>query len=502
MQDLLTTISQLLTRLVPHHFASITLWDTDAKTLRRHALVFDSPRGLLEDDALLRTDRPTPARVAFDRGETIVYHAAEIRALGEHSARVMAAEGLRSACCVPLKSARGVMGTLNFGSGVEDDFDADEVTLLQQIANQVAIAIDNALAYREISALKDRLNEEKLYLEDEVSSHHEFRDIVGKSQALTDVLHQIRTVAPTDATVLLLGETGTGKELLARAVHEASLRQARAFVRVNGAALPANLVESELFGYERGAFTGALASKVGRFELAHHGTLFLDEVGEIPLEVQPKLLRALQEQEFERLGSTRTIRVDVRLIAATNRVLEEMVTAGTFRQDLYYRLNVFPIVVPALRERPEDIAPLVSHFVQKFARELGRTIVAIPASTLRTLEAWSWPGNIRELQNVIERAVILSHGSELRVPASAFKGLEIRRQERRTARPQTPSPAPSPAGGTMTSLQEAEREMILKALREADGVIAGPAGAAARLGLKRTTLHSKMQKLGIARQSY
>jgi formate hydrogenlyase transcriptional activator len=369
------------------------------------------------------------------------------------------------------------------------------VSLLGDVAGQVAIAVANTLAYREISALKDRLTEEKLYLEDEITLQKDFKQIVGTSHALSSVLRQIRTVAPTDATVLLLGETGTGKELLARALHDASRRRSQTFVRVNGAALPSNLIESELFGYEKGAFTGATTSKIGRFELAHRGTLFLDEVGEIPLDVQPKLLRALQEQEFERLGSTRTQKVDVRLVAATNRDLNQMVAAGTFRSDLYYRLSVFPIFVPPLRERPEDIAPLVHHFIRKFSREIGRTIDTIPAASMDALQKWPWPGNIRELENVIERAVILSPGGSLQVPASAFQGGPP------VPRPAAPG-AGTPQAGPDTSYREGEREMILKALRETGGIIAGPDGAAARLGLKRTTLHSKMRKLGIERPSF
>ena len=340
-------------------------------------------------------------------------------------------DGIRSMCCVPLITQRGPLGTLTVGRRSPDGFTPSEVSLLGDVAGQVAIAVANTLAYQEISALKDRLTEEKLYLEDEISSQHDFTQIIGTSQALTSVLRQIRTVGPTDATVLLLGETGTGKELLARALHDASRRRAQTFVRVNGAALPATLIESELFGYEKGAFTGATAAKVGRFELAHRGTLFLDEVGEIPLDVQPKLLRALQEQEFERLGSTRTQKVDVRLIAATNRDLNHMVAGGTFRSDLYYRLSVFPIFVPPLRERPEDIAPLVHHFVRKFSREIGRGISTIPAATMDALQKWPWPGNIRELENVIERAVILSPGSALQVPTSAFQGRDAAARGRR-----------------------------------------------------------------------
>ena len=304
------------------------------------------------------------------------------------------------------------------------------------------------------------------------------------------MLHQVRTVAHTDATVLLLGETGTGKELLARSLHDLSRRRTQTFVRINAAAIPTGLVESELFGYERGAFSGATSSKVGRLELANGGTLFLDEVGDIPLEVQPKLLRALQEREFERLGSTRTQRVDVRLVAATNRNLEDMVLAGTFRSDLYYRLSVFPLRVPPLRERPDDIPALVHHFVRRFSREMGRSITTIPSRTMDALLRWPWPGNIRELENVIERAVILSPGSVLQVPLGALQGPVLARQ----------SPRASARHGS--SYKEGEREMILAALRESGGVVGGANGAAARLGLKRTTLHSKMRKLGIARPPF
>jgi formate hydrogenlyase transcriptional activator len=377
--------------------------------------------------------------------------------------------------------------------------------LLKEVAGQVAIAVANTVAYQQISALKDRLTEEKLYLEDEISLQHDFTKIVGSSHALANVLRQVRTVAPTDATVLLLGETGTGKELLARALHDGSRRRGQTFVRINGAALPAGLIESELFGYEKGAFTGATSSKVGRLELAHRGTLFLDEVGDIPLDVQPKLLRALQEQEFERLGSTKTQRVDVRLIAATNRDLNAMVAAGTFRSDLYYRLSVFPIFVPALRERPDDIPALVHHFVRKFAREIGRPITTIPSAAMGALQQWTWPGNIRELENVIERAVILSSGSVLQVPTSAFQGAQPRpfpTGPTRAARPAQPDDATGESEPLDSPYRQGERELILTALRDAKGIIAGPDGAAARLGLKRTTLHSKMRKLGIARPSF
>jgi formate hydrogenlyase transcriptional activator len=354
-----------------------------------------------------------------------------------------------------------------------------------KIANQVALAVENMKAYQEITELKDRLAKENLYLEEEVRTDHNFGEIVGKSAALRRVLKEVETVAPTGSTVLIRGETGTGKELVARAIHDLSPRRDRTFVKLNCAAIPTGLVESELFGHEKGAFTGAITQKVGRFELAHEGTLFLDEVGDIPLELQPKLLRALQEQEFERLGSTRTIRVDVRLVAATNRDLAQMVAEGHYRSDLYYRLNVFPVVVPPLRERRNDIPLLARHFSQRFAQRMGRRIETIPAAVMDALIRYPWPGNIREMQNVIERAVILSRGSELEIPLSDLK------QQTKAASAEAPD-------GSST-LEQAEREHILRALREAKWIIGGPEGAAFKLGMKRTTLQSKMRKLGIAR---
>ena len=336
---------------------------------------------------------------------------------------------------------------------------------------------------------------EKAYLEDEVRTEHNFEEIVGRSAALHRVLKQVETVAPTGSTVLICGETGTGKELIARALHDLSPRKERTFVKLNCAAIPTGLLESELFGHEKGAFTGAISQKVGRFELAHHGTLFLDEVGDIPSELQPKLLRVLQEQEFERLGSTKTINVDVRLVAATNRDLAAMVADGRFRSDLYYRLNVFPLVLPPLRDRSDDIPPLVRHFTQRFARRMGRRIETIPSAVMEALVRYPWPGNIRELQNVIERAVILSLGTSLQVPLSDLQ----------PATTQVPAPtgekvtqAPVEPAAAVT-LADAEREHILGALRETGWVVGGPKGAAARLGMKRSMLYWKMKKLGLSR---
>src|SRR5467141_471838 len=341
--------------------------------------------------------------------------------------------------------------------------------------------MENALAFGRVVDRANRLTEERLYLQDEIRAEHNFEEIVGESLALKRILEQLKTVAPTDSTILILGETGTGKELIARAINNLSARRENTLVKVNCAAIPTGLLESELFGHEKGAFTGAIRQRIGRFELAHRGTIFLDEVGDIPLEVQPKLLRVLQEQEFERLGSVRSIRVDVRLVAATNRNLDEMVAARTFRSDLYYRLRVFPLVMPPLRERQEDIPTLVRYFVQKHARRMNRTVETIPSETLDLLIRYSWPGNIRELENLIERAVIVSPGPVLRVPLSELK-----------------VPA-EPAAGEILTLEAAQREHVLKALEATNWVLAGPGGAAAKLGMKRTTLQSRMQKLGLTR---
>ena len=416
--------------------------------------------------------------------------------------------GVQSFCWLPLTTARRRLGTLVFTSKQPSAYATADMGFLQLVANQVAVAIDNALAFQEIAALKDQLSKEVAYLEEEARTEHNFEDIVGQSDALRRVLKQVETVAPTGSTVLIRGETGTGKELIARALHDLSPRRERTFVKLNCAAIPTGLLESELFGHEKGAFTGAISQKVGRFELAHQGTLFLDEVGDIPPELQPKLLRVLQEQDFERLGSTKTIHVDVRLVAATNRDLAAMVADGRFRSDLYYRLNVFPLVLPPLRERRDDISPLVRHFTQRFARRMGRRIETIPSAVMEALVGYPWPGNIRELQNVIERAVILSSGSSLQVPLG---DLEIRDQrpdvEGRGSEVRGEKPVAEdgpltydlrPPTSTLT-LADAEREHILVALRETGWVVSGAKGAAARLGMKRSTLQKKMKRLGIFR---
>jgi formate hydrogenlyase transcriptional activator len=385
------------------------------------------------------------------------------------------------------------------------------VQLLTHIAKQIAIAVENALAYREISALKDKLAQEKLYLEEEIRSEMNFDQIVGDSPALRRVLELVQTVAPSDSTVLLLGETGTGKELIARAIHDHSRRENRTFVKLNCAAIPTGLFESELFGHEKGAFTGAISQKIGRLELADQGTLFLDEVGDVPLEIQPKLLRALQEREFERLGSTRTKRVEMRLVAATNRNLDKMIADREFRSDLYYRLNVFPIRIPPLRERREDIPVLARYFAQKFARQMEKRIETIPAATMRALSERHWPGNVRELGNFIERAVILTRGSSLEAPLAELQ--RVCHEEKTTiVRSQPEDEVARIVKETLHALDskksvvdehaQRQREQIVHALTDSKGRVAGEDGAAARLGLNRTTLLSRMKKFSISAKQF
>jgi formate hydrogenlyase transcriptional activator len=486
--DLLQTLSDSLQRVVRHDSASVALVDRESGQLRVQPLTDHDERGVLEPRILLSLEG-SPVGVTVASGVATVFRKTDLDRFVIRDTPSLWSASSQSVCCVPLVTRRGSLGTLNVASADPAAFTPEEVELLTQISSQLAIAVENALAYWEVTGIKDQLAVENQYLEAEILHlEHDFTDIIGDSPALTRVLQAVETVAPTDSTVLLRGETGTGKEMLARAIHHLSPRSERTFVRVSLAALPVALIESELFGYEKGAFTGATIAKVGRLELAHRGTLFLDEVGDIPLEVQPKLLRALQEREFERLGGTRTLRVDVRVIAATNRDLEQMIVEGLFRQDLYYRLNVFPMQVPALRDRPEDIPALVHHFLDKFARPLKRRITTVPTATMDALRSASWPGNIRELENVIERAVILSSGPELNVPLADLQPAS----SRGTGEP----------GAAIGPLRRAERELILDALKKSHGVIGGPKGAAADLGLKRTTLQSKMRKLGIRRPSF
>jgi formate hydrogenlyase transcriptional activator len=429
---------------------------------------------------------PERSRIVFRTGKPLIATREELAAEFE------GAIGLNSLCVYPLIMRERVLGVFGLESSRENAFTQDDLTFLGQVANQIAIAVENALAYGQISELKDKLAQENVYLESEIRSELHFEDIVGNSELLRRVLREVETVAPADSTVLIYGETGTGKELIARAVHNLSSRKSNPFVRLNCAAIPKDLIESELFGHEKGAFTGAIIQRVGRFELANRGTIFLDEIGDIPLELQPKLLRVLQEREFERLGSSRTLRTDARLIAATNRDLKTMVEEQRFRSDLYYRLNVFPIRVPSLRERKEDIPLLVRHFVQEFSRRNDRVIDTIPSETMQALVRYHWPGNIRELQNVIERAVIISRGPVLNVGLT-----ELAPDMASTSTPVVPTAKSAVHESLQNMLQETERNQILRALEEANGVVAGPNGAAARLGVKRTTLQIKMQRLGI-----
>jgi formate hydrogenlyase transcriptional activator len=480
--ELFPAISACLRRVVKHDYASLCLLEPDQERLRLYALDFPASKGLVQEQMVEKVERALPGRAVMTRKPYIATPEDMERLRQSEVVQLHLEEGLKSAAFIPLISRDRVLGTLNVASLQPDAFSPDAIDLLAHAANPVAIAVENALAYQQIANLKDQLAEEKLYLEDEIRTEYNFEEIVGESLALKRALRQVETVAPTDSTVLILGETGTGKELIARAIHNLSQRRERTFVKINCAAIPSGLLESELFGHERGAFTGAIMQKIGRFELAHRGTLFLDEIGDIPLELQPKLLRVLQEQEFERLGSARTIRVDVRFVAATNQDLARMVEEHRFRSDLFYRLNVFPIAVPPLRERPEDIPLLVRYFAQKYSRRMNKRIEVIPAESMAALMEYHWPGNVRELENLIERAVILTQTSALYIPLT----------ELRPARPD--------ASASPKTLEEAEREHILRVLRETKGVIGGPNGAAARLGMKRTTLQSRMRKLKITRQ--
>jgi formate hydrogenlyase transcriptional activator len=475
--ELLQAISASVRRVMCCDAAAIMLPEADGAHLRIHALDFPGGKGFFAEDILIPVEGTMPGET-FRSGRPWIINRLDSSQVSPEMYAKARGEGINSLCDVALVSRGRLLGVLALASSKENAFDGDEVTFVSQVAQQVAIGLENALAYGEISNLKDKLAQEKLYLEEEIRGEMDFEGIVGQSSALRHVLDLVETVAPSDSTVLLLGETGTGKELIARAVHDRSRRKDRTFVKLNCAAIPTGLLESELFGHERGAFTGAIAQKIGRLELADQGSLFLDEIGDIPLEIQPKLLRALQEREFERLGSTHTKKVDVRLVAATNRDLEKMIEDREFRSDLYYRLNVFPIRIPPLRERPEDIPLLVRYFTQKYGRRMEKKIESIPAAAMKKLSSWHWPGNIRELENFIERSVILTHGTALQAPIGELSN------NGRTA----------PVAGTR---EGNERQEIVRILKITNGRVAGPDGAAARMGLKRTTLIARMKKLGV-----
>jgi formate hydrogenlyase transcriptional activator len=488
-RDLLRAVVASTRRVMGCDGVGITLLDTDNTHLRIYALDFDYTGESVHEESLVPIDEDVSGTV-YRTGKLWCGSVLEARRLGmKDTAQVE----VGTACILPLISRGRVLGTFGVVKYQDNAFTSDDIEFLSQIGNQVAIAVENALAFGEIRELKEKLAQEKLYLEDEIRSEMNFAQIVGKSASLRRVLKQVETVAPTDSTVLIYGDTGTGKELIARAIHDLSPRRSKPFVKLNCAAIPTGLLESELFGHEKGAFTGAIAQRIGRFEVANGGTIFLDEIGEIPLELQTKLLRVLQEREFERLGSSRTLRTDARLIAATNRDLEAMVSEQKFRSDLFFRLNVFPVHVPPLRERQGDIPLLVRHFTQQFSRRMNRAIETIPSATMDALGRYHWPGNIRELQNVIERAVIISSGPVLSVDVTDLKF------------PKAGPPAEKPASAKSTNgalhdvLEETERQQILKALKECNWVVAGPNGAAAHLAMKRSTLQLRMHKLGIAR---
>jgi formate hydrogenlyase transcriptional activator len=480
IEELFPSISSQLQKIIPHEMASIGLYEKGCRELQHFALHFAGEQMLDMPSSPVPVDG-THLEPVLDEGKVLLLSIEQGFPNLPHTQRMIDA-GFTKGCVVPLITPNGIIGALALAQREGQGFSKEETELLREVAAPIAIAVDNSLAYRQLRELKDRLASEKVYLEDEIRLDQNFGNMIGESPSFKAVLHSLQIVAPTDSTVLIEGETGTGKELVARAIHEASSRRQRSFVKINCAAIPSGLLESELFGHEKGAFTGAVAQKIGRFEMANQGTLFMDEIGEVPLELQTKLLRAIQEQEFERLGSNRTIRVNVRIIAATNRNLKAVVEENKFRSDLYYRLHVFPIQVPPLRERKEDIPLLVRFFTQKYAQRMNRSINAIPKKTLQALSEYHWPGNIRELQNVIERSVILTEGHELKVPPGDI--LRI------------PAAMNFSLSGRASLFN---REQILQALEKCRGIVGGPQGAAARLGMKRTTLQSYMKRLNISR---
>ena len=507
LHELLRSTAASIRELMDCDYVPIGLRDANSEKFQIYAQDFPLSRGFFKEQ--IWVSPVGQIRNALDALKPILL--TEIKP-ENHSPEVyerLVGEGIKSIWLIPLVSRGCLLGFYGLGRRGEESFRDDDSEFLVRIGSQIAIAVENALAFREISELKNKLAQEKLYLEEEIRSEMDFEQIVGRSPALRRVLELVETVAQTDSTVLLLGETGTGKELIARAVHDHSRRKSSTFVKLNCAAIPTGLLESELFGHEKGAFTGAIAQKLGRMELADQGTLFLDEVGDIPIEIQPKLLRALQEREFERLGSNHTRKANVRLVAATNRDLENMIASQQFRSDLYYRLNVFPIRIPPLRERKEDIPLLVSYFVQKYSRQMQKDIDTVPGTALKTLSSWHWPGNIRELENFIERAVILTRGRSLEAPLGELKA-------------PAPSAPPVDRRGSVGSdyvarivretieglskvapnrdreeESENQRSEIMRVLRETDGRVGGSEGAAARMSIKRTTLISRMKRLGI-----
>ncbi len=506
LREVLRSIGANIRELVRADGVAVSLPDAASGKFRVFATDFPRGKGVIMEELLCSLT--AEAKKAMDTLKPIVFDPRERDERAPESYDIAAAEGLKAVCSIPLVNRGRAVGLLSILRTTETPFTPEDVDFLSQASGQLAIAVQNALAYQEISELKDKLAQEKVYLEEEFRSEMGFEQIIGNSSGLKHVLQMVETAAPSDSTILLLGETGTGKELIARAIHDRSRRKQRTFVKLNCAAIPTGLVESELFGHEKGAFTGAIAQKIGRLDLADQGTLFLDEVGDIPIEIQPKLLRALQEREFERLGSTHTRRVNVRLVAATNRDLEEMVAKKEFRSDLFYRLNVFPIRIPPLRDRREDIPLLVSYFVQKFAKEMQKSIEVVPAAAMKGLTAWDWPGNIRELENFIERAVLLTRGKSLEAPLA-----ELRKTTKMEGSPDTDQRRVKQVAGERTNSQSdqtsvadeytrKQRNQIVQALAACRGRVGGADGAAARLGMNRTTLLSRMKKFGIHAKQY
>jgi len=508
LRDLLRAVSANIREVMHCEGVAVYLADSASASFTVYALDFPHGKGLVKEGLRLSPPKNDPLRRAFDTLKPMIVSAIDPDVIHPEGFKIAVDAGIKNHFFVPLANHGRALGVLAVAHTTEDVFTQEEVRFLSQASGQIAIALENVLAYREISELKDKIAQEKLYLEEEIRSELKFDQIIGNSSAIKHVLQLVETVAPSDSTILLLGETGTGKELIARAIHDHSRRKGRTFVKLNCAAIPTGLLESELFGHEKGAFTGAISQRVGRLELADQGTLFLDEVGDVPLEIQPKLLRALQEREFERLGATRTKKVDVRLVAATNRDLESMIAAREFRSDLYYRLNVFPIRIPPLRERREDIAVLARYFVQKCARQMQKQIETIPVAALKALTEWDWPGNVRELANFIERAVILTRGKALEVPMAELEKRGVRmavsrvsgsgREEIvRIVRETISEMDGGVANRAGQETDERQREEIERVLGETKGRVGGAEGAAARLGIKRTTLLFRMRKLGI-----
>jgi len=499
LREVLRAVAANIREVIHAEGVTVSLQDAASEKFRVFAIDFPHGKGVLKEDLLASPS--TAVKEALETLKPVVSHTCD------GSEFVSEAEGLRAYCAIPLVNRGRALGILSILRTTETPFSPKDIDFLSRASGQIAIAIENCCAYHEISQLKDKLAQEKLYLEEEIRSEMNFENIIGNSPALKHVLELVETVGPSDSTVLLLGETGTGKELIARAIHDRSRRKDRTFVKLNCAAIPTGLLESELFGHEKGAFTGAIAQKVGRMELADQGTLFLDEVGDIPFEIQPKLLRALQEREFERLGSTHTRRVNFRLVAATNRDLEKMIAAREFRSDLYYRLHVFPIRIPPLRERKEDIPQLVSYFVQKFAKQMQKKIEAISPAVMKGLTAWEWPGNIRELENFIERAVIVTRGRSLDAPLGelrktntvAFPHAEQHNVEQ-VARERIDSQ--TDLTSVADEYERRQRDQIIRALTACRGRVGGADGAAESLGINRTTLLARMKKFGIYAKQY